>query len=84
MWCITLGKKLNLVLPSAAGETDVIGRHSLACGRYVAGWSDSRFRTELHATQGFYDKISKQGVSETQSGGDGRSLSGPSCLPVAT
>lgn len=73
------------MLPSAAGETDVTGRHGLACGRYAAGCrSDSRFRTELHATQGFYDKISKQGVSKTQSGGDGRSLSGPSCLPVAT
>lgn len=70
VWCITRGKQLNLVLPSAAGETDVRGRRGLACGRRCAVGcrSDSRFRAELHATQSFYDKISKQGVSETQAG----------------
>lgn len=70
VWCITRGKQLNLVLPSAAGETDVGGGRGLACGRRCAVGcrSDSRFRAELHTTQSFYDKISKQGVSETQAG----------------
>lgn len=69
VWCITRGKQLNLVLPSAAGETDVGGGRDLACGRCAVGCrSDSRFRAEPHATQSFYDKISKQGVSETQAG----------------
>lgn len=81
VWCITRGKQLNLVLPSAAGETDVGGGRDLACGRCAVGCrSDSRFRAELHATQSFCDKISKQGVSETQAGREEASAAPPAFL----